>query len=300
MVFPTRDLRGTAAHVSSTTLVPSATTMTAVVRPLRRFGRAVRFVLRLLLLSLGTVLYAKYMRSRLPRAVSISKSLNCSSSPDGPCVVMDNILTVSNSHAGTHADMPFHFSRNSCLIPLDNTHYNGSCVVLDLSVAIRKAEMVTNDRGITASVMEEALAPLDAYIEGRPDFTVWRLLVVTRRVHYTADDVWDAHYAFFYPEAIEYINRRFPHLLLLATDAASMDGEKAAPICDHSHGALLRYGIAILENVDGRPLYGLLEGDTPAPVGVVVGSLLTVMSRTEIYPDSKGCSVLFFPEQTSS
>lgn len=105
-------------------------------------------------------------------------------------------------------------------------------------------------------------------------------------------------YAFLYPEAVDYLYRVFPRLVLLGIDSPSVDPPQAMPPGKHSHGALLRCGIAILENLRYTHLSPLLE----SPVrdnqrGWIAGSMLTVFNSTQNYDDARGCSVIFFPEE---
>ncbi|AYU81695.1 hypothetical protein, unknown function [Leishmania donovani] len=106
-------------------------------------------------------------------------------------------------------------------------------------------------------------------------------------------------YAFLYPEAVDYLHRVFPRLVLLGIDSPSVDAPQAMPPGKHSHGSLLRCGIAILENLRYTRLSPLLEspaGDHHR--GWISGSMLTVFNATQNYDDARGCSVIFFPEET--
>ncbi|GET91475.1 hypothetical protein, unknown function [Leishmania tarentolae] len=105
-------------------------------------------------------------------------------------------------------------------------------------------------------------------------------------------------YAFVDPEAVDYLQHVFPRLVLLGIDSPSVDPPEAMPPGKSSHGALVRCGMAVLENLRYTRLFPLLEspvGDTPR--GWISGSMLTVFNATQNYDDARGCSVIFFPEE---
>lgn len=102
-------------------------------------------------------------------------------------------------------------------------------------------------------------------------------------------------HAFLYPETVDYLHRVFPRLLLVGIDSPSVDAAGAMPPVNHSHGALLRCGMAILENLRFTSLYPLLQQN----MGAVAGSMMTVFTATQSYDDARGCSVIFFPEEAA-
>ncbi|KAG5495445.1 hypothetical protein GH5_03106 [Leishmania sp. Ghana 2012 LV757] len=294
-------------------------------------------LLRLMISAVVSVMFVRFLRGRYPTVQRVSQYENLSRSPDCPCFVAKRILTVTSSQAGTHADGPHHFCRSLSGRNYDDAHYSGDAVVLDVGAELRQCQQsLAPDAplAITAEVLEKARAKLPASFRdgSRP---VWRLLLVTR--HSTATgatstgtpkafsrparallpmdgasstrvDVSEmsrtaavtlsesalSTYAFLHPGAVAYLHRVFPRLVLVGIDSPSVDPPQARL----SHGALLRCGMAILENLRYTRLSPLLEG-TPGDKqrGWLSGSMLTVFNATQNYDDARGCSVVFFPEE---
>ncbi|KAH9578991.1 Kynurenine formamidase/cyclase-like [Trypanosoma melophagium] len=244
--------------------------------------------LRLFLGVVLMVVYSWFLKSRQPVVASVSKLMNVSSSPKGPCRVMNNILSISNSHAGTHADTPQHFCYEAHTESFDNDHYTGDVVIVDISDLL-EAETVSVDnnqpRPITRRIMETISTSLTEL-----NSPVWRLLLVTRRLSSNGDGVWEPGFAYLERETVQYISETYPLLLLIGTDAPSVDHPNAAPIYEAAHGALYEKGIAILENLQFVELYDDLKNSR-----VLRGSTLTVFNETESFSDSRGCHVSFFP-----
>ncbi|KAG5470957.1 hypothetical protein CUR178_02263 [Leishmania enriettii] len=294
-------------------------------------------LLRLFISAVVSVMFVRFLRGRYPTVQRVSQYENLSSSPDCPCFVAKRILTMTSSQAGTHADGPHHFCRSLSGRNYDDAHYSGDAVVLDVGAELRQFQQsLAPDAplAITAEVLEKARAKLPASFRdgSRP---VWRLLLVTR--HSTATDAtstgtpkafsrpvrallpmrgasstrMDATevsrttavtlsesvpntYVFLHPGAVAYLHRVFPRLVLVGIDSPSVD----PPQTRLSHGALLRCGMAILENLRYTRLSPLLEG-TPGDNqrGWLSGSMLTVFNATQNYDDARGCSVVFFPAE---
>lgn len=281
-----------AAPATSTT----ATLKVGVWRRLLSTGSTyMRRLVRAAIITGVTALYVRFLRCRFPAVLSVSRYTDVSSSEAGPCIVANRVLLMTNSHAGTHADNPHHFCGAPSVGRFDDAHYTGETLVLDLSEELR----LFPDAGhaITVPLLEKALEKLpDGYRKGSKK--VWRLLLVTRRLRAVErgphDKYWDDGYAYFFRESAEFLNRVFPHLLLIATEAASVDGPGVSPIGQHAHGVFLRSGIAILENVECKPLYPLLI-NTRGGYGYLEGSLLTLFHPMQDFEDSRGCVVVFFP-----
>ncbi|ORC88340.1 uncharacterized protein TM35_000172120 [Trypanosoma theileri] len=257
----------------------------------RRTSNGAAKTVSLLRLFLGVLLitvYLRFVKVRQPVIASVSKLLDVSSSPRGPCCVMNNVLSITNSHAGTHADTPQHFCFDACAEPFDNDHYTGDVVIVDISDLL-EAEAVSTDksqpRPITKRIMETVSTSL-----GELSSPVWRLLLVTRRLSTHGDGAWETGFAYLERETVQYISEKFPLLLLFGTDAPSVDHPNAAPICEAAHGALYEKGIAILENLQFSHLYDDLKSSR-----VLRGSILTVFNETGSFSDSRGCHVSFFP-----
>ncbi|KAG5470543.1 hypothetical protein LSCM1_01787 [Leishmania martiniquensis] len=294
-------------------------------------------LLRLFIGAVASVMFVRFLRGRYPTVQRVSQYENLSSSPDNPCFVAKCILTMTSSQAGTHADGPHHFCRSLSSRNYDDAHYSGDAVVLDVAAELRQHQQSlapSAPLAITVEVLEKARTKLPmAFRDGsRP---VWRLLLVTRHpttTSVTSKSATDAlkqpsrtlfslerasparvldayvnratavtlsesardHYPFLHPEAVAYLHRVFPRLVLVGIDSPSVDPPQVR-LC---HVALLRFGVAILENLRYVRLFPLLESP---PVdnqrGWLSGSMLTVFNATQNYDDARGCSVLFFPEE---
>ncbi|KAK7199748.1 putative cyclase [Novymonas esmeraldas] len=251
-----------------------------------------RRLLRLASTAVAAVLFVRFLRQRYPSVLRVSQYENLSSSADPPCFVASRVLVMSSSQAGTHADGPHHFCRSLSHRTYDDAHYSGDAVVLDMRAELRQhGQPRASDAplAITAELLESTLAKLPtSFRDGsRP---VWRLLLVTRGAPAASANVADV---FLHPDAVEVLHRVFPHLLLVGIDSPSV----GSPL-HHTHSALLRFGVAMLENLRYTRLTPLLESRAreTAP-GCVAGSMLTVFNVTRNYDDARGCSVIFFPEE---
>ncbi|KEG15367.1 hypothetical protein DQ04_00091010 [Trypanosoma grayi] len=244
--------------------------------------------LRLLIGVLLVLLHIRFIRWRQPVVSTVSNALDVSGSARGPCRVVDKVLTITNSHAGTHADMPHHFSCDSNAVAFEDEHYSGDALILDISGLLKDASNDVDDdkpRPITRHIMEDAIAQCGLLLQ-----PVWRLLLVTRHVCNYGDAAWKNGFAYLEPETVRYLAESFPLLLLVGTDAPSVDHPDAAPICEAAHGALYDRGIALLESLQFDAVHSLFKDSR-----VLRGSIMTVFSTTQSFKDSRGCHVIFFP-----
>lgn len=263
---------------------------------------------RLLLLSavLARLWCFVKKRSAIRVVEPLSEAVNVSSSPDGPCNVHCRVLTLSNSHAGTHADTARHFVGEQEALGREFVaeQYVGDAVIVDLVPHMSHIPGGT-PRTITRSILVAAL-------EKRVSLAgVWRFLFRTRAAvaetpttssSATAslrpsdndeEDAWDPTFAHFDPDAARYLAEMCPSLLLIGLDSASVDHPNASPICHHSHGVFWTHHIAILENLDFSKLSARLQS---CPSGALNGSMQTVFHPQQRFFDSHGCSVMFFPD----
>ena len=227
---------------------------------------------------------------------------NVSSSPLGPCRLVARVLTLSNSHAGTHADTPRHFHVNDGELDFPADCYTGACHVVDLSPFLCAAG--SGPRAITTEILRAAAE------RGRFQWKdVWRALFITR--DYDAEkkrspigtlDEWDDNFAHFDPKAADYLAAEASQLLLVGLDTPSMDHPTQSPICHGAHGALYRHKIALLENLNLDGVQLLIRASAAAASAAtnlspahVVGTMMTVFIPAQSFPDAKGCAVVFFP-----
>eukprot|EP00760_Papus_ankaliazontas_P000899 PhM_4_TR10300/c0_g1_i1/m.4088 len=227
---------------------------------------------------------------RLRRVVTVPFSVesDVSSHPGGPCRVTERVLSLTNSHAGTHADTAAHFCRDGHAADYPDEHYTGSAVVLDLSIQLQVVRH-GNPRVITCAMVESVAA--ESGVDLRQ---VYRLLLCSRRHdgHLTTEspaDVWDPESAYLDPECAKYL-AGLPNLLLLGIDTPSIDAPTAAPLCDNSHGALYAGRVAILENLDFTSL-----SDHFHYYGSLYGCVVTTFMPNETYSDARGAVAHFYP-----
>lgn len=250
--------------------------MAALVRikPASSFLRRAWLRLVSLLLMFALQYFLRRRRPQLPSTVS--QMDNVSSSPKGPCRVICNAVLLTNSHAGTHADTPYHFAKDR--VPTyPDVHYTGRSVLVDLT------EYLKESRGITKKILQQFESDHQVSL-----LSCWRLLFRTTLTTYASSDVWQSNNAYFELDASEYLSQS-ETLMLVGLDTPSVDGACVSPIGDATHGIFLKAGIAILENLsfDAIPF----RGDA-----VVQGSMLTVFNPALAFEDSRGCMVTFFPK----
>eukprot|EP01080_Neovahlkampfia_damariscottae_P010042 gene10042-2361_t len=205
---------------------------------------------------------------KLNNEYSFNIPLNVSSSLDGVCVVT-KLLQISNSHAGTHVDMPSHFLKNPPFNEWDDFQLNGPCVILNL-IHKKNCEIQIND-------IQEACGSIDLK-------SITRLLINTY-----GNDIptkWDEKPSYLSIECSNYLGT-LENLLVLGIDTPSVDHQNSAPICNCSHGGLWSGRIAILENLD----FSNLKNDQK------VGFMQTIWNNNQKTNDGKGCQVNFFPKK---
>lgn len=269
----------------------------ASVQPQRLWRRLLSRIIRLALATSTLFFYFGFLRSRYPSVRRVSEYHNLSDSSTSSCYVAQEVLQRTSSQAGTHADSPQYCGRSLLQYRLDDAHYSGAVVVLDVSPELSDCTS-GNAKVITTEVMQKACERLPAgYRDGSTK--LWRLLLVSRRASSewlsTVQATWDKHHAYLDPEAVHYLNQRFPFLLLVGIDTPSVDAASVRQPFEHSHGALLRCGMAVLENLKCTSLEAYLQQGTDGVPGCVVGSLLTVFNPTQCFDDARGCCVMFFP-----
>lgn len=258
---------------------------------------------RLLMLLVLLGLYYRFLKRREPTVTSVSHSMNVSSNPAGPCCVTTRVLTLSNSHAGTHADTPQHFLTPEVARAYDDDQYTGDAVLLDLSQLLveQNARGATaNANAITAEVLREAMK-----LYGIELSKVTRLLVCSTNPHIkgaatkasggAGGDVWRNDFAHLTVDGADFLAENGEQLLLFGFDTPSVDHPNASPISRTAHGKLWAGQIAILENLDFRHLHHLLAADDGRRC--FYGAVQTVFNPYQAFADSRGCSVIFYPPQ---
>jgi arylformamidase len=144
-----------------------------------------------------------------------------------------NVSSITLSvHAGTHIDAPRHYADGAPGVD-----------ELELDALIGPARVVTLDVDVIS---------LDA-LRGASLSGVQRLLVHTRASD-VPDDVWDANFAPFTPEAADWLGAQ--GLRLVGTDAPSVDEAISQEL--PAHKQFLRHGVTIVENLCLR---GVPDGD---------------------------------------
>jgi kynurenine formamidase len=221
-----------------------------------------------------------YLKTRGPKVRQVSTPSNVSGSPAGPCRVTESVLSLTNSHAGTHADTPYHFLPTPPV--MDNAAttgrriksgkeamdslvqvpagvkqyhpevYSGNALVVDIT------EFLSDDpdRKISAEVLMEATELL-----GINWANAWRVLFCTRTPLDPAElrdpqllkarQEWPSKgFAHFTDDGAKFLVEHGEKLLLVGIDTPSIDHSSASPICHHTHGAFCGADIAIVENLD--------------------------------------------------
>ncbi len=211
----------------------------------------------------------------------ISFVQNVSSDPKGTCLVTKyayrlhdtQLWYLSNTHAGSHADQPYHWLGDKTPFDaFDVRQYNGAAIVLNLSrhLMAETEPVITQD--MLVSVMKDA---------GVESSRVRRLLL---RTYQKTPKVWDKNFAYLDASASAYL-AEFPRLVMLGTDAPSIDAEKASPIIDHAHGNLWKDRIAIIEGYNSDALPHAQR---------IAGHLRVSWNPQQIGRDAKGASISFY------
>jgi len=178
-----------------------------------------------------------------------------------------NVTAITMSaHAGTHVDAPRHYSDDGVgieAVPLEVLIGPARVISPGEEGAIRTADLRRALR-LTGPAGHEGQTPLPA-----------RLLIHTRASH-VADDTWDAGFAWFTPEAADWLGAH--GVRLIGTDAPSVDPADSKDL--PAHKAFLRHGVIIVENLCLRDVpdgdYELIAlplriaGNDAAPARVVL------------------------------
>lgn len=142
-----------------------------------------------------------------------------------------NVTAITMSaHAGTHVDAPRHYSD-------DGPGIDG----VPLDALIGPARVITLDTAgpITVADLQRAMRDLPCAIYDAP-----RLLIHTRASH-LPDDVWDDAFAYFDPQAADWLGAN--GLRLIGTDAPSVDAADSKDLA--AHKAFLKHGVIVMENL---------------------------------------------------
>ena len=194
--------------------------------------------------------------------------LDVSSSSEGVCIIT-KILQISNSHAGTHTDLPGHFLENPPFKQWDDFQLNGPCIILNLTKK-KNCKIEIED-------LEKACGDIN------PN-KITRLLINTY-----GNDIptqWDSNPSYLSIECSKYLGK-LENLLLLGIDTPSVDHQNSAPICNCSHGGLWNGRVAIIENLD----FSLLNKNDNYESGFIQ----TIWNKNQQSFDGKGCHVNFYP-----
>jgi hypothetical protein len=285
------------------------------------------------------LIVVKWILTRLPKRRQISCAFNVSSHADGPCIVTGPVVTITNSHAGTHADTPSHFVlHNQCSQNSNDNNnkedtttsvtaatppefhkscYSGDCIILDVSatLASRGNKEIDEAALVDAVARSKSSSSTSSSSSSEQKFdwaNVWRIIICSRRGKSSEnnkakanendeknnksnndDDAWTNDFAHFTPAGASFLAHQCPRLMMIGTDAPSVDRCDASPLIRNSHGVFWQHRIAIVENIDCSPLYDKLDegGST-----VVKGQVLCVFNEAQKFEDAEGCNVLFYPE----
>ncbi|BCX04989.1 MAG: kynurenine formamidase [Candidatus Roseilinea sp.] len=160
-----------------------------------------------------------------------------------------NVTAITMSaHAGTHVDAPRHYSDDGAgidAVPLDVLIGPARVVTLDALEAITIADL---ERALQlthpASDAHHTTRDLRLLNSQCSIFNFTRLLIHTRASD-TPDDGWNDAFAYFDPQAAEWLGAN--SLRLIGTDAPSVDPAVSKDL--PAHKAFLRHGVIIMENL---------------------------------------------------
>lgn len=147
-----------------------------------------------------------------------------------------NVTAIAMSaHAGTHVDAPRHYSDAG--IGID---------AVSLDVLIGPARVVTLNvpEVITIADLERTLQLTYPASDSAYATRATRLLIHTRASD-VPDDVWDDAFAYFDPQAADWLGAN--GVRLIGTDAPSVDPAASKDL--PAHNAFLRHGVVIVENL---------------------------------------------------
>lgn len=146
-----------------------------------------------------------------------------------------NVTAITlSAHAGTHVDAPLHYA-----IDADGIDRVG------LEVLLGPCRVITID------------APGDitlAQLQGRLQLPLPARVIVHTRASVVPNNVWDAGFAAFEPDAAEWLGAN--GVRLIGTDAPSVDPATSKPL--PAHKAFLRHAVTIVENLQ---LTGVPDGE---------------------------------------
>lgn len=212
----------------------------------------------------------------------VSEYVNVGSA--GVCMVTTRTVSLSNAHAGCHADQPLHFCASPCIERFSDNHYNGKATVLDLSVFLNNSGKNTVTADLLCRAAEKEKVDLN---------NVERLLLASYNSNhgYAVPTSWDEEPMHLDKDCAKLLASA-KKLVLIGLDTPSVDHPSAAPIEEHAHGHLFRGGVAILENLNFASLFA--DGSVK---GAKNGVVQTIWNPGHSFPDARGATVLFFPAE---
>jgi arylformamidase len=156
-----------------------------------------------------------------------------------------NVTAITMSaHAGTHVDAPRHYFDDG---------YGVDAISLD--VLIGRCRVVTIlDEVISIKAIQKALSVMTDTLNSLSQYPTPNRLIIHTRSSETPNDVWDANFAHFEPDAADWLGEI--GVRLIGTDAPSVDPatSKALP----AHKMFLKHDIIIVENLC---LLGVPDGE---------------------------------------
>eukprot|EP00916_Digyalum_oweni_P007318 GHVL01012357.1.p1 GENE.GHVL01012357.1~~GHVL01012357.1.p1 ORF type:complete len:278 (+),score=94.51 GHVL01012357.1:25-858(+) len=225
----------------------------------------------------------------------ISKEINYSN--DGTCIITGHIIQKTHSHAGTHADTPYHFMKEEDnIINYNDIQYNGICCIINISY-------IRNNIDIYNPITKEELINIDINWSN-----IHRLLF---RTYIKTPTEWSSNFAHLSIDAAKWLTE-LPNLVLVGLDTPSVDSCDAQ-IHISSHYILYKRGIAILEGLDFDNIKRnerqeeeesekiekkneREKNETNNDKIVIYGKMWTVWIPTQQFKDARGCSVFFFKD----
>ena len=186
-----------------------------------------------------------------------------------------NICNVSkatrtfSSHAGTHADNPYHFNSSPSFKQYPDDQYQGAAIILDVS------KHMDSEYEITKKILEEAMASLNI---ANQDSLSHILIRTNPKETYHTEPV--DMFPYPTPEACRYIIGL--GATVLGIDTPSIDHPHEKNIGESNHGLFYDSEVALLENLHLSPRQSM------------EGEIATIFDPTRQYPDSRGIAEIFF------
>jgi len=184
------------------------------------------------------------------------------------CNVSRAIRTFS-SHAGTHADNPFHYNSSPSFNQYPDDQYQGAAVILDVS------KYLESKYDITKKMLEDAISSLGITNK----YSLTRILIRTN-----PEDVYHTEpvdmFPYPTPEASMYIVEL--GATVLGIDTPSIDHPHEKNIGESNHGLFYDNKVALLENLNLSPRESM------------EGEIAIFFDPTRLYPDSRGVAEIFF------